>query len=119
MDRGAVGIGVRLLRPRSAILYNSRANGRLFMSVRATLGRSRWTFGTSPQNLLQLRRRLEKRLWDAADQFRANSGLKSQEYLRFAEVRFVAQRLRLEGTAASKRSPVSSYPSPHEVTLPS
>ena len=23
---------------------------------------------------------LEKRLWDAADQFRANSGLKSQEY---------------------------------------
>ncbi len=40
---------------------------------------------------------LEKRLWDAADQFRANSGLKSQEYsgpilglifLRFAEARF-------------------------------
>ena len=39
---------------------------------------------------------LEKRLWDAADQFRANSGLKSQEYsapvlglifLRFDEVR--------------------------------
>jgi type I restriction enzyme M protein len=24
---------------------------------------------------------LEKRLWDAADQFRANSGLKPQEYL--------------------------------------
>lgn len=23
---------------------------------------------------------LEKRLWDAADQFRANSGLKAQEY---------------------------------------
>jgi hypothetical protein len=23
---------------------------------------------------------LDKRLWDAADQFRANSGLKSQEY---------------------------------------
>jgi hypothetical protein len=42
---------------------------------------------------------LEKRLWDAADQFRANSGLKAQEYsgpilglifLRFAEVRFIA-----------------------------
>jgi type I restriction enzyme M protein len=41
---------------------------------------------------------LEKRLWDAADQFRANSGLKAQEYsapvlglnvLRFADVRFV------------------------------
>ena len=53
---------------------------------------------------------LEKRLWDAADQFRANSGLKSQEYaggrpqgpvlglifLRFAEVRFAAQRVKLE-----------------------
>ncbi len=44
---------------------------------------------------------LEKSLWDAADQFRANSGLKAQEYsgpilglifLRFAEVRFAAQR---------------------------
>src|SRR5438477_6105422 len=43
---------------------------------------------------------LEKRRWDAADQFRANSSLKSQEYsapvlglifLRFAEVRFAAQ----------------------------
>ena len=48
---------------------------------------------------------LEKHLWDAADQFRANSGLKSQEYsapvlglilLRFAEVRFIAQRAKLE-----------------------
>jgi hypothetical protein len=48
---------------------------------------------------------LEKRLWDAADQFRANSGLKSQEYsvpvlglifLRFAEVRFTAQHAKLE-----------------------
>ena len=48
---------------------------------------------------------LEKRLWDAADQFRANSGLKAQEYsapvlglifLRFAEVRFAAQRAKLE-----------------------
>jgi len=47
---------------------------------------------------------LEKRLWDAADQFRANSGLKSQEYsppvlglifLRFAEVRYAALRARL------------------------
>ena len=48
---------------------------------------------------------LEKRLWDAADQFRANSGLKPQEYsgpilglifLRFAEVRFAALRAKLE-----------------------
>lgn len=55
---------------------------------------------------------LEKRLWDAADQFRANSGLKSQEYsapvlglifLRFAEVRFSAQRVKLEKTASSSR----------------
>ena len=55
---------------------------------------------------------LEKRQWDAADQFRANSGLKSQEYsapvlglifLRFAEVRFAAQRARLEQASASAR----------------
>ena len=55
---------------------------------------------------------LEKRLWAAADQFRANSGLKSQEYsapvlglifLRFAEVRFAAQRAKLEKASASAR----------------
>lgn len=55
---------------------------------------------------------LEKRLWEAADQFRANSGLKAQEYsapvlglifLRFAEVRFSAQRIRLEAAGASSR----------------
>jgi type I restriction enzyme M protein len=55
---------------------------------------------------------LEKRLWDAADQFRANSGLKAQEYsgpilglifLRFAEVRFAAQRAKLETTKTSSR----------------
>jgi type I restriction enzyme M protein len=55
---------------------------------------------------------LEKRLWDAADQFRANSGLKAQEYsgpilglifLRFAEVRFAAQRAKLEKAGASSR----------------
>ena len=55
---------------------------------------------------------LEKRLWDAADQFRANSGLKAQEYsgpilglifLRFAEVRFTAQRKKLEKTGATAR----------------
>ena len=54
----------------------------------------------------------EKRLWDAADQFRANSGLKAQEYsgpilglifLRFAEVRFAIQRAKLEGDHASSR----------------
>jgi len=55
---------------------------------------------------------LEKRLWDAADQFRANSGLKAQEYsgpilglifLRFADVRFTAQRAELEKARASSR----------------
>ena len=55
---------------------------------------------------------LEKSLWDAADQFRANSGLKAQEYsgpilglifLRFAEVRFAAQRGKLESAATSAR----------------
>jgi type I restriction enzyme M protein len=55
---------------------------------------------------------LEKRLWDAADQFRANSGLKAQEYsapvlglifLRFADVRFAAQRPKLEKASASSR----------------
>jgi type I restriction enzyme M protein len=55
---------------------------------------------------------LEKRLWDAADQFRANSGLKAQEYsgpilglifLRFAEVRFAIQRTKLDGASASSR----------------
>jgi len=55
---------------------------------------------------------LEKSLWDAADQFRANSGLKAQEYsgpilglifLRFAEVLFAAQRAKLEKAGASLR----------------
>ena len=55
---------------------------------------------------------LEKRLWDSADQFRANSGLKAQEYsgpilglifLRFAEVRFTAQRTELEKAGVSAR----------------
>lgn len=55
---------------------------------------------------------LEKRLWEAADQFRANSGLKAQEYsgpilglifLRFAEMRFAAQRAKLEKAGTSSR----------------
>ena len=55
---------------------------------------------------------LEKRLWDAADQFRANSGLKAQEYsgpilglifLRFADARFAVQRAKLEKAGASSR----------------
>ena len=52
--------------------------------------------------------RLEDRLWAAADQLRANSGLTSAQYslpvrglifLRFAEVRFLAKRAVLEKQA--------------------
>ncbi|MBA4150757.1 MAG: SAM-dependent DNA methyltransferase [Verrucomicrobia bacterium] len=55
---------------------------------------------------------LERNLWSTADQFRANSGLKAQEYsgpilgiifLRFAEVRFAKQRAELEKQAAGSR----------------
>jgi len=55
---------------------------------------------------------LEKRLWAAADQLRANSGLTSQQYsqpvlglifLRFAEVRFTARRSELEKATFSSR----------------
>ncbi len=55
---------------------------------------------------------LEKRLWDAADQFRANSGLKAQEYsgpilglifLRFAEVRFTLHHAKLATVGGSTR----------------
>ncbi len=55
---------------------------------------------------------LEKRLWAAADQFRANSGLSAAQYsqpvlglifLRFAEVRFTVQRTKLEKSSGSSR----------------
>jgi len=55
---------------------------------------------------------LEKRLWDAADQFRANSGLTAAQYsspvlglifLRFAETRFETRRSELEAAGASSR----------------
>ena len=55
---------------------------------------------------------LEARLWDAADQLRANSDLKAQQYsgpilglifLRFAEVRFAALRARLEAAGSTNR----------------
>ena len=53
---------------------------------------------------------LEKRLWAAADQFRANSGLKAGQYsapvlgliyLRFAEARFALRRAQLESPSPS------------------
>lgn len=55
---------------------------------------------------------LERRLWDAADQLRANSGLTSAQYsqpvlglifLRFAEVRFLPKLAALEKQAAGAR----------------
>lgn len=55
---------------------------------------------------------LENRLWAAADQLRANSGLTSAQYstpvlglifLRFADARFAKRRTTLEKTAASSR----------------
>ena len=55
---------------------------------------------------------LESRLWDAADELRANSGLKASEYaspvlgmifLRFADARFEAGRERIEAKGSARR----------------
>ena len=55
---------------------------------------------------------LEKSLWDAADELRANSGLKASEYgtpvlglifLRFADSKFEAARESIEGKASTRR----------------
>ena len=55
---------------------------------------------------------MEKSLWEAADQFRANSGLKAQEYsgpilglifLRFADARFMPQWQKLKAAGGSER----------------
>ena len=72
----------------------------------------------APSEKTPPRATLEKRLWDTADQFRANSGLKAQEYsgpilglifLRFAEVRFAAQRAKLESPSpVASRHPLPS-----------
>jgi len=64
---------------------------------------------------------LEKRLWAAADQFRANSGLKAGEYsgpvlglifLRFAEARFAQRRAQLEKAGTSARRGTSRIDDP-------
>src|SRR5712692_4662939 len=69
----------------------------------------RWVAPTEKDDANQ---QLEKRLWDAADQFRANSGLKAGQYstpvlglifLRFAEARFAQRRAQLEKASASPR----------------
>jgi type I restriction enzyme M protein len=62
-----------------------------------------------PPDLAQL----EKRLWDAADELRANSGLKASEYgtpvlglifLRFADAKFTAARDAIEAKASARRA---------------
>jgi type I restriction enzyme M protein len=56
---------------------------------------------------------LEARLWDVADELRANSGLKSSEYgtpvlglifLRFADAKFRLSRARVEAKASARRT---------------
>ena len=63
---------------------------------------------------------LEKRLWDAADQLRANSGLTSAQYstpvlglifLRFADVRFAKVRAGLEKIATLSQQ-TANLPAP-------
>jgi type I restriction enzyme M protein len=64
---------------------------------------------------------LEKRLWNAADQFRANSGLTAAQYsapvlglifLLFAETRFAQRREQLESAGASSRRAYSRTDDP-------
>jgi type I restriction enzyme M protein len=64
---------------------------------------------------------LEDRLWAAADQLRANSGLNAAQYsapvlglifLRFAEVRYAARRAQLEKASASSRRSSSRVDEP-------
>jgi len=64
---------------------------------------------------------LEKRLWNAADQFRANSGLTAAQYsapvlglifLLFAETRFAQRRAQLESAGASSRRATSRTDDP-------
>src|SRR5712671_3318963 len=78
----------------------------------------RWVAPTERDDANQT---LEKRLWDAADQFRANSGLKAGQYstpvlglifLRFAEARFAKRRAELEKAGGSARRGTSRIDDP-------
>jgi type I restriction enzyme M protein len=78
----------------------------------------RWVAPTEKDDV---NHRLEKQLWEAADQFRANSGLKAGEYsgrvlglifLRFAEARFAQRRAQLEKAGASARRGTSRIDDP-------
>ena len=64
---------------------------------------------------------LEQRLWAAADQFRANSGLTAAQYsapvlglifLRFAEARFALRRAELERESGTRRRGASRLDDP-------
>jgi type I restriction enzyme M protein len=77
--------------------------------ISVTLKPVQWIAPSAKDNATET---LEKSLWDAADQLRANSGLSSQQYsgpvlglifLRFAEVRFGKRRSELEMQAAGGR----------------
>jgi type I restriction enzyme M protein len=71
---------------------------------------------------------LENRLWDAADELRANSKLKASEYgtpvlglifLRFADARFTAARERIEAKASARRKiGPSDYQAERVIYLP-
>src|SRR3990167_699979 len=78
----------------------------------------RWV---APTEKDEANHQLEKRLWAAADQFRANSGLKAGEYsgpvlglifLRFAEARFAKRRAELEKAGGSARRGMSRIDDP-------
>jgi len=78
----------------------------------------RWV---APTEKDEANHQLEKKLWDAADQFRANSGLKAGEYsgpvlglifLRFAEARFAQRRAQLEKAGTSARRGTSRIDDP-------
>lgn len=88
------------------------AADRPFITIDQPLHRDDTLHWIAPSEKDSTTANLEKRLWDVADQFRANSGLKAQEYsgpilglifLRFADVRFAAQRAKLEKVGASSR----------------
>src|SRR5262245_13681894 len=68
---------------------------------------------------------LEKRLWDAADELRANSGLTSAQYsrpvlglifLRFADAKFAARRAELEKAATGRRGSRVDEPGAYHAT---
>lgn len=90
-----------------------KANGSAAEKAKSPAPPGPWTGSwIAPSERDAERDSLEKKLWDAADEMRANSGLKSSEYsnpvlglifLRFAEVRYAHAREQLEKEGASSR----------------